>query len=148
MKARWNWAMAIAVTYTVFAVSMLGFVAFALARPVDLVSADYYADALAHDARIEAARRGAALAAFDVAVASGAGEVVVTLPLTHAGATGTVTFYRPSGSAADRTMPLSLDGRGEQRVPVGDLPRGYWTVQVEWEADGLAYYREQPLRLR
>ena len=42
MKIRVHWGVAVAVFYTAFALSTVGFVAFAMTRDVDLVSVDYY----------------------------------------------------------------------------------------------------------
>lgn len=48
MTIRLHWGTGIALAYTTFALATIGFVVFAMQRPVDLVSADYYADALRH----------------------------------------------------------------------------------------------------
>ena len=61
MKMRVHWGVAVAVFYTAFALSTVGFVAFAMTRDVDLVSDDYYAQALAHDRHMQAVANGDAL---------------------------------------------------------------------------------------
>ena len=42
MTLRLNWAVGIVASYVVFAAGTTGFVLYAMHRPVDLVSADYY----------------------------------------------------------------------------------------------------------
>jgi hypothetical protein len=48
---RVNWGTAIALVYAIFASGTVGFVAFALQHPVQLVSEDYYGESLAHDSK-------------------------------------------------------------------------------------------------
>ena len=55
-KLRLTWASGIAIAYAAFAAATLVFVGFALGRPVDLVSIDYYAQSLREDERITAER--------------------------------------------------------------------------------------------
>ena len=147
MKIGFNWGTGIAVTYAAFAVSTLGFVAFALGRPVDLVSADYYARSLAHDERMAAARGAGAL---DVRAALSAdGEnIVLTLPREQiASASGTVTLYRPSSAAEDRVVPLALDAAGTQRIAAAGLARGRWIVKIDWDAGGRRFHSEAAVRV-
>ena len=126
-RPRLHWGIAVAVVYTLFAGSTVGFVVFALSRPVELVSAA----ALGDGVRVEPDARGDAL--------------TIALPPSHAGATGRVTLYRPSDIHADRTAPLALDAAGQQRVPLTGLARGRWLLRLEWTAAGIAYAREQAL---
>ena len=63
MKLRMHWGVAVAVFYTAFALSTVGFVAFAMTRDVELVSDDYYQQALAHDRHMQAVANGDALGA-------------------------------------------------------------------------------------
>lgn len=146
---RVHWGIAIALTYAAFACATLGFVVFALGQPVSLVSADYYGHSLTYDQRIEATRHASALGArFGVALADAGRTAVVRLPREHAGhASGTLTWYRPSDDRADRVVPLALDAEGLQHLALDGLPRGRWLLQIEWEAQGRRYYREEPVYL-
>lgn len=149
MKVRFNWGVGIALTYGLFAASTLAFVAFALAQPVELVSADYYAQSLAVDARSDAVRRAGALGArLRIEQAAGGQVLLLTLPADHAGATGTVTLYRPSNAGADRAMALSLDAAGIQRMATADLARGRWVLKIDWQVRGDRFYHEQAIDLR
>lgn len=149
MKIRLNWGGAIGLVYGAFVVATLSFVTFALGRPVELVSADYYSRSLTYDQRIDAARTGDALAREVSAVFGGDPlAIVVTLPRAHAAAAeGTLTFYRPSSAGSDLVVPIALDAAGQQRVEAGRLASGRWILKMEWSAGGVRYYREQALRL-
>lgn len=149
MRIRLNWGGAIGLVYGTFVIATLSFVAFALGRPVELVSADYYSRSLTHDQRIDAARGGDALAReVGVVLAGDPLSVVVTLPRAHASdASGALTFYRPSSAGSDVVVPIALDASGVQRVEAGRLAAGRWILKMEWTAGGVRYYREQGLRL-
>lgn len=148
---RWiNWGGAVAAVYVLFAASTLGFVGFAMSRPVQLVSPDYYERALQHDQRAEAAERARALGArLRVALDAPAGAIDLALPPdASAGARGSLTLYRPSDARADRTFALALDAAGRQRVAIATLARGRWLARLEWTAGGHTYFHETALVLR
>jgi hypothetical protein len=68
-------------------------------------------------------------------------------PSHHRRATGTVTWYRPSDATFDRSVPLTVDAEGVQRLETTGLPAGLWRVKVEWAVDDVAFYFEQPVML-
>jgi nitrogen fixation protein FixH len=146
MRITLNWGTGIALVYTAFAAATTGFVAFAMGRSVDLVSVDYYAQSLEQNQRMEAERNTRALGQHPSVAWSAARSVVLSLPSAHAAtATGTITLYRPSDAAADRTFTLAIDGAGRQQLSVDALARGRWLLQVRWNAGGISYYFEEPV---
>ena len=72
---------------------------------------------------------------------------MLSLSPDQAGAAGTITWYRPADSKADRTTALALDRDGRQQLPLSGLMAGRWTVQVRWTARGRDYYYEQAVQL-
>ena len=148
MRIRLNWGTGIALVYTAFAAATTGFVAFAMGRPVELVSADYYQQSLEQDSRIAAEKNAADLGVV-LAVDESDAHATVTLPPSQArDARGTVTLYRPSDSHADRVLPLRLGADGTQRVPLDRLASGRWVVQVRWSSAGRDYYVEGGVHVR
>lgn len=149
-RRRLHWGVAIALVYLAFAVATMGFVVFALGQPVDLVSADYYAQSLRQDERLAARRRADALgAALDASLTSDGRTLVLRVPREAAiGAVGTVTLYRPSNGGSDRSVPIQLNGDGVQRLPLAGLERGRWLLYVDWRAGGAHYRYERTLHLR
>lgn len=147
MTVRLNWGFAVAAFYSVFALSTVGFVVFAMGRRVDLVSADYYAQALAHDRHVQAVANADALGQA-VAAAVDGGHVLITLPpsmATHM--RGTATLYRAADAGADRTVSLIPDADGRQAIPLAGLAAGRWQLQLTWSADGRDYYVERDIRI-
>jgi hypothetical protein len=55
---RLNWGTGVAAAYLLFAIATGGFAAFAMSRPVLLVSPDYYADSLGRRGRANQQRPG------------------------------------------------------------------------------------------
>ena len=147
---RLHWGTGMAVVYTVFACSTIGFVTFAMRQPVELVSGDYYAQALTYDRRMAGRANVAALGeAFSCVVSPDDQVVSLRLPpgrdsIAH----GTVTLYRPSDSRADQVFALSTDSHGEQQIALSGLTPGRWRVQVEWEAHERPFYYEREVDLR
>jgi hypothetical protein len=150
---RMHWGAAIAAVYITFASATVSFVVFAVGKPVELVSADYYERSLKHDTHMQALANADALGtAVRVVAADDAPAIDIVMPARQSsgvtgGLKGTVTLYRPSDRAADRVVPLSLDARGHQRIAVSGAPRGRWVVKLEWHSAGQDFYREQAVLL-
>jgi len=146
---RINWGVGIAATYILFATATGGFVAFAMSRPVSLVTRDYYADSLREDQHLAATQNAQVLGTTLEIASDGRDRIRISLPPAHAPVIpGTVTLYRASDAAADRAFPLIPDLKGEQEVNVRELPRGLWLVQLRWKANGRDYYFERPVILK
>jgi hypothetical protein len=149
MTIRLNWGGGIALVYVLFALSTAGFVVFAVEHPEPLVSSEYYEDALRHDGRRTATANANALGpAVGCTISADRQTLVLQIPSDQrATAYGTVRFYRASDAAADRSLPLVVDERGVQTIPVEGLLAGRWRVRVEWTANGTSYYYEHILEL-
>lgn len=145
MKLRLNWGVGVAVLYAVFASATVGFVVFAIAHPAALVSDDYYREGTQYDRRIASVANGRAAGARLVIAPAGATFSIT--PSHHGRAAGTVTWYRPSDAAFDRTVPLQIDARGSQFLETTGLQTGLWRVKVEWDVDDVPFYFEQPVMI-
>lgn len=145
MSLRWNWGHSIATVYTVFAACTIGFVVYAMDQRVDLVSDDYYEKSVALDARRAAEANARALGAdFSIAQAESGQAVTVRWPASvTAGATGSLTLYRPADATADLTAAMAPDATGTQSVSLAGLAPGRWTMQVEWQSAGKTYYAQR-----
>jgi hypothetical protein len=52
------------------------------------------------------------------------------------GLEGTLTFYRPSDSALDFSVPFQLDGDGKYMYSTASLKKGGWKVTFSWVYGG------------
>ena len=146
---KWNWGTGVAAAYIAFAVATVGFVAFAMQRPVSLVRPDYYAESLLADQQIAARANARALGASVSVTHERGREVRLILPRSHAtSARGSILLYRASDPSADRTFALALDAVGTQELLLHDLAPGHWLIKVHWTSSGHAYHVEQPVMLR
>ena len=146
MRITFNWGTGVTLVYTAFAVATVGFVTFAMGRPVDLVSADYYAQSLQQDRKMDAERNVLMLRPAPSVAQSNGRTAVLSLPPDHAGtARGQVTLYRASDAGADFSLPLALDVHGRQQVSLDRLAAGHWILKVHWSAGSREYYFERPV---
>jgi hypothetical protein len=144
-KSFWNWGTGIATVYSVFALSTVGFVVFASSRHVDLVSDDYYAQAVALDARRAAEARARGLgAAFAIDIAANGAAADIQWPAGSV-VTGTVKLYRPSDASADRDIDIAPDRSARQHLDLSTLASGRWRLQVDWVSGDARYYAEREL---
>lgn len=150
MTIRFHPGIAVAVFYTAFALGTVGFVAFAMSQDVQLVTSEYYAEGLKHDARMQARANADALGpALQIRVEPEARAVRVQWPSEMASRVrGTATLYRPSDARADRSTPLVPDADGAVTLSTADLRAGHWRLKLFWSAHGRDFYAERDLRLR
>jgi hypothetical protein len=131
-----NWGWRIAIIYTAFAVSTVGFVTFAMSEKVELVRTDYYEHSLKHDSTNAAKARGASIA-DQVVFETVSNELRVRLPHGQPGAKGTLQLYRPNNSGMDKVFDLDDSG---VTVDIDELTTGKYNVVIEWRF-GLDTYR-------
>jgi hypothetical protein len=149
MKKLWNWGVGVATVYAIFAGATVGFVAFAMRQPVDLVSPEYYAEAQAHDVRQAAAERVLQLGrAFRIDLDREGRLMTIRWPAQARPESGQVRLYRPSNSLADQRIDIHPNADGVQVIPLAGLATGSWTVQCEWKTGDSLFYAEQQIVTR
>ena len=79
----------------------------------------------------------------------GGDRVTLTFPEDQrATVAGTVTWYRPSDSRADRSVPIALGPDGVEQIPLQGLAPGAWRLRVDWTAGQRPYHYEQLIEAR
>ena len=149
MRIRLHYGVAVAMFYTAFALTTVGFVAFAMTQDVELVSPDYYERGLRHDAQMQA-RANADVLGDDLSVALDGHhrQITVRWPATMGPRVrGTATWYRPSGAASDREEPIVAGPDGSFVLPLAGLQPGHWRLQLRWRVGETSYYAEREFML-
>jgi len=144
-KPTFSWGAGITLVYTAFALATLGVVAFSFTQKVDLVADNYYKQELQYQQRINESSAAMSLTApvrWDFS--GNRRHIILTFP---AAATATVTFYRPSNSAMDKTFGITAGNDCTAHIPLAALPSGFWRMKIAWESDGKKLYNEFSLTL-
>jgi hypothetical protein len=130
------WGRNIAIVYSIFALSTLGFVGFAMTQRVDLTSAEYYEEALKHD-KTSLARARAANAGVHIAMRD---SLIITLDPSMTFDEGIlVNLSRADDPSLDRKLMLNHRTSEGVIIPVGELRRGRWKITATWTSDSKAY---------
>ena len=60
-------------------------------------------------------------------------------------ASGTIYFYRPSGSKKDFSVPMAVSANNTQFINTSALEKGLWRIKIEWGMEGNDFYSEKSL---
>jgi hypothetical protein len=132
--------------YTGFALSTLGFVAFAMTQRVDLVREDYYQESLrTTDAKLERQRAKDAGAAINID--GRMLRVVVDDPQARP-TTATLHLYRPDNPSQDMHETIVAREDNALGYSLADVAPGHWRAIVRWRARGESFEVEHALMLR
>ena len=143
---KFNWGTSIAIIYSLFAATMVGFVIKSKSIDHALVVDDYYAKDLAYQSQYDKLTNSRALA-NDLKISTLAEGVQFQFPKELQQVSGEVLFYRTDDKAKDFTLKIAPDTQGQQLVPTDQLTPGRWTVKVDWQASGKPFYKEQDVFL-
>ncbi len=139
-----NWGHKIIIVFVVFAAGILTLVTKSMRTKIDMVTPDYYGEELKYQQVIDGKENVNRLSA-PVAISQPSAGVLITLPpeLHNQHITGKLTFYRPSDSDRDISLPLQPDPTGQQLVNRQLFIRGQYKVKLSWTLHNQPYYQEQ-----
>lgn len=139
-----NWGKSIALVYSVFALSMIGFVFAARNHPPQMVQKDYYNLDLNYQAHLEKRQRAAALEeAPSVVFNDEKQQVQIQLPTGLIPEQGTIKCSRSSSAADDFTV--SFGQQATVTIPKSQLQYGRWHFELDWTSAGKSYFYETAL---
>lgn len=144
---KWNFGTGIAAVYSIFALSMLTAVIRSTHYDVGLVKKDYYADDLNYQQQFNKIQNEKRSVERLNIGQNTEGSVVLTFPKTQTPPNGTITFFRPSKVGIDQTLALKTNADNTMIVPTKAMMRGVWKIQIDWTANGTAFYREENITL-
>lgn len=146
---KWNpWPICLIGFFTLAILGCVGFVAFCVANPTDLVSRDYYEQEIRHQAQMDRADRGSELGTLaSIEFDSTRRVIALALPAAHHGAIGQIHLYRPNDAGLDQKIALKLDENGRQQLDAATLRPGRWVVKVTWTFSGREFYLDRKLEI-
>jgi len=141
-----NWGTGIAIVYILFALSMITFAVVASMDKFDLVSENYYDNAVNYQQQINAAQNTITEnSSLDIKYNAHANAIVINALGNKKVITGKLSFYKPDKAANDFTKNFTTDSEGVQLIPAENLARGQWTLKASWEVDGKNCYLEKKI---
>ena len=141
-----SWGIRITILYVAF-VAMIGTLVFLTMREkVDLVADDYYQREINFQQQLDKQEAGLALSQQPTVQANASG-LTVAFPsaLATSGISGKVECYRPSDPTKDFQVDIHADSAGHQQIAREKFEQGLYTVRLNWNAQGKAYYHEFPV---
>ncbi|MBX7183061.1 MAG: FixH family protein [Bacteroidia bacterium] len=138
-----NWGFRIVLLYVGFVALIVTMVVLTLRERVDLVSKDYYDQELKFQKRIDRINQTNELKT-NLSWEVKPGKVQVNFPTELKGQKikAKAFFFRPSDSSLDKTIEVSADTTCRAEISTSKLKPGMYKLQMEWEADQVAYYNE------
>ncbi len=142
---KFSWGTGITVSYLLFVLLILGFLAFAMGQDVNLVSSDYYEQELKYEDKIEKINRANQLHE-KIKLEMADNNLSITFPdlFDPEEINGHITLYRPSDRQEDKVYEINLRHEDrKQEISIYTLKNGLWRVKLDWEIDGAGYYFEK-----
>lgn len=139
-----NWGHKIIIVFILGAAGIVTLVVKSMRTRIDMVTVDYYAEELQYQQNIDAQKNAHRLT-DPVIIAQTSDSVEIIFPQECLGAElkGEITFYRPSDSRRDFSVPVQPDEHGKVLVDRLRLDRGNYRIKVQWELAGTPYFLER-----
>ena len=140
-----NWGWKIAIFMTAFIAFIMSMVIMAFGNKIDLVSEDYYQKELDYQEVIDA-KSNAIDITSQVSIKQNENDLELTFPdsFNETITEGKISFYRADNSALDQTKTLNLVDF-KQLITNEGFEFGYYSVFIDFTAEGKAYHIEKSL---
>ncbi len=141
-----NWGFGILITIIVFVSGILTMVYLSFQEKINLVTKDYYPKEIAYEDHIQRIKNTNKLTEKP-AIVLNTNNLEIKFPsnLQKENIQGTILIYRPSDYELDKNFVLKLDDSLTQKLPLKDLQRGKYFVQIEWEISEKKYFSEKEI---
>jgi hypothetical protein len=143
-----NWGIRIIILYTAFIGMILTLVGLTMRQKVDLVSKDYYEQELKYQDRIDRINHTAALEQQLTWRITDSMLRIQFPRSTGAVSQGAIVFFRPSDVSCDTSINIHHDPSFMQSIPLQQFTKGYYKMQVTWNAPGGTFYNEGVVRIQ
>lgn len=141
-----NWGTSIGIFYGIFVLLLIVFVIKSRSLRPDMVADNYYEKDVAYQEHYEKMENTSNLASdFEIDYSVKEKRIVFSFPNDMDDIKGKIVFYRPSDRSLDFKVDINVDENQKMILNTENLVSGLWDVQVEWNAEGKAYYKEKKL---
>ncbi|HKJ41627.1 MAG TPA: FixH family protein [Sunxiuqinia sp.] len=149
MKFKINWGTGIVIAMIVMISGMLLLIYIATRQSYSLVETNYYQKEIAYQEQIDKTRNANALKE-KIALTQSKNNLMLKFPGLFQTDTvkGTIHLYCRVSDKNDLIVPIQLNNRLTQLVPIEKLPRGRYKVMVDWTAQQTPYYQELDIFLK
>lgn len=138
---RLNWGHYILISIVLFMTLILYMVFRSFQSDNELVAEDYYAQELQYQNVIEKRNRAGQLEQ-NVVWQSELEGIMLIYPSEYKDIKGSIYLFRPSDKDMDLEIIIDPDSASKQLVPMSDLHRGKYILQVDWTHDEVDYFTE------
>lgn len=141
-----NWGKGIGIAIVVFITLTLSMVSYLINLDFYLVSNDHYNEGVNFQETIDSKERASSLehpvvVVFDEKLESL--KVVFPQDIISQASVGNIELYRPDDANLDQKIPLTIDEKGIQLIPVTALKKGKWLLKVKWNMNDKDYLEEK-----
>ena len=146
--AKLSWGKRVAILYLGFVALMVVLVAGSMRQSFELVAPDYYAQEIAYQKTIDAAKNGSALSApVKIEVDEAKLSIILPAEFKDKVSEADVHFYSPVSSKLDKKLKVTtLDA--VIVISRKELARANYNIKISWTCDSKHYYQEITKDLR
>ena len=146
-KEKMNWGYKIVIVYCLFMAGILTMVYKCTQQNVDLVADNYYDQEVQYQDqynRMQNSNHPENKLVINAML--GSAEIQFPTAYLNSKVEGNITFFRPDNKALDFCTPIALSS-GVQKIQSEKLTKGYWKVQIYWNANGKPFYQESKIHI-
>lgn len=140
-----NWGHKITIAMVLFMGFILYMVVSLSLTKVDLYSEDYYQKELDYEQHISAVKNSEGIE-NKIIISAHEDAIAVTFDPSIAKniETGSIYFYKPDNSEADKGFELKLSSN-RMIIPSRNFAKGTYTVKITWSKEGKDFYVEKQI---
>ena len=143
-----TWGTGIAIFFSIFVLSLIYQVYRSTQYDHSLVRDDYYQEDLNYQEVYDKKANTLELSQqLEITKKEGEQQVRFTFPETGGDIAGQITFFRPSNSSLDFSVPISVTESRHLVIPTETLAPGRWKVKVDWSSGDKKFYSEEIIHI-
>ncbi|MCI0448887.1 MAG: FixH family protein [Chlorobi bacterium] len=139
---KFSWGKGIILAYLLFMSGVFIMVSISMTKDIELVTQNYYDKEIKYQKQIDKINNTNRLKE-QVKIDAGEAGILISFPKVKGQIKGEISFYRPSDSKKDFSVPVELTSNLTQSLTTESMQKGLWKIQISWNANGIDYYNEE-----